>query len=32
LTADGAHREIIVTLSRDKIGKSPGVDSDQPLG
>ena len=30
--ADWAHREIIVTLSHDQIGKSPGVDSDQPLG
>jgi hypothetical protein len=30
--ADWAHREIIVTLSRDQIGESPGVDSDQPLG
>ena len=29
---DWAHREIIVTQSRDQVGKSPSVDTDQPLG
>ena len=29
---DWAHREIVVALSRDQIRRSPGVDSDQPVG